>query len=85
MKKVLFASTALVMTAGVAAADVTISGSAQMGVKSVGGTTSVVNDIDIDVTGSASTDGGVTLSASIDLDADRVNNAASTSNAIDDP
>ncbi|HDR27679.1 MAG TPA: porin, partial [Rhodovulum sp.] len=33
MKKVLFATTALVASAGIAAADITLSGSAQMGIK----------------------------------------------------
>ncbi len=33
MKKVLFATTALVFSAGIAAAEVTISGSANMGIK----------------------------------------------------
>ena len=44
MKKVLFASTALVMTAGVASAEVTLSGSAKMGVTYNGTTTSVYSD-----------------------------------------
>ena len=49
MKKVLFASTALVATAGVAAADVSLSGSADMGLSYNGTSTVVVNDIDINV------------------------------------
>ncbi len=76
MKKVLFASTALVMTAGVAAADVTISGSANMGVKSIGGVTSVTNEIDFDVKGSGSTDSGISFGASVDLDASQSNTVA---------
>jgi outer membrane protein OmpU len=83
MKKVLFASTALVMTAGVAAADVSLSGSANMGLKYNGTTTTVHNEIDVDVSGSASTDGGLTLGASIDLDAQHDDSATPASDVTD--
>jgi len=70
MKKVLFATTALVATAGVAAADVTLSGSAEMGI--IGGdgvaTTQFHTDIDVRFTLSGETDNGLTFGASIDLD-----------------
>jgi len=69
MKKVLFASTALVLTAGVASAEITLSGSANMGLKYDGDDTIVANEIDIDVKGSGETDGGLTFGASLDLDA----------------
>ena len=82
MKKVLFASTALVATAGVAATDVTVSGSADMGLAYNGTTTVVVNDIDVNIVGSASTDGGLTLGASLDLDVSHNNSATNTTNVV---
>ena len=84
MKKVLFASTALVMVAGVAAAEVSLSGSANMGLKYNGTTTTVNNEIDFDLKGSASTDSGITLGASVDLDSDH-NNSATTAGTVTDP
>ncbi|WP_370393311.1 porin [Cognatishimia sp.] len=85
MKKVLFASTALVMVAGAAAADVTVSGSANMGLFYNGTTTVVKNEIDIDVAGSGSTDGGITFGASVDLDAESNNSAHTTGTGASDP
>jgi outer membrane protein OmpU len=69
MKKVLFATTALVATAGVASADVTLSGSAEMGI--IGGDmmeTQFHTDIDVRFTLSGETDNGLTFGATIDLD-----------------
>jgi outer membrane protein OmpU len=69
MKTLLLASTALVATAGIAAADVTLSGSAEMGV--IGGSdidTQFHTDIDVTFTMSGETDGGLAFGASIDLD-----------------
>lgn len=69
MKKVLFASTALVATAGVAAADVAVSGKAEMGI--YGGTaieTQFFQDLDVTFNMSGTTDNGLTFGASIDLD-----------------
>jgi outer membrane protein OmpU len=72
MKKFLFASTALVMTTGMAAAQgVTLSGSAEMGV--FDSTVDDVDaqfhtDIDVTFTMAGETDGGLTFGASIDLD-----------------
>ena len=69
MKKVLLGTTALVMTAGVAAAEVSLSGYAEMGIRDDG-----VNDVqfhhDIDVKFSLSgeTDSGLSFGATIDLD-----------------
>ena len=85
MKKVLFASTALVLTAGVAAAEVTISGSANMGLKYNGTDTTVHNEIDFDVKGSGETDGGLTFGASIDLDASSDNSANTVGGGASDP
>ncbi|MCO6384523.1 porin [Oceanicola sp. 502str15] len=69
MKKVLLTSTALVAFAGAASAEVSISGSAEMGI--FGGTgveTQFFQDIDVTFTMSGETDGGLTFGASIDLD-----------------
>ena len=70
MKKVLFASTALVAFSGAAVADVTLSGRAEMGIfdsDAVAGT-QFFTDIDVTFTMSGETDGGLTFGASIDLD-----------------
>jgi outer membrane protein OmpU len=83
MKKVLLTSTALVMTsASFAAAEIAISGSAEMGV--VGGNVSVTtaagdefdetvplqffNDVDVTFSMSGETDGGLAFGVSVDLD-----------------
>lgn len=74
MKKLLIASTALVASAGFAAADVTLGGSANMGVKynsaglPSGNTMELHYEVDFDVKGSGTTDGGLTFGASVDLD-----------------
>ncbi|MBF9044548.1 porin [Rhodobacterales bacterium HKCCE4037] len=79
MKKVLFATTALVASAGFAYADVSLSGSAQMGVQGgeefdadvpgiVDQETQFVQDIDVTFTLSGETDGGLTFGAAVDLD-----------------
>ncbi|OCX65793.1 hypothetical protein BFP70_06520 [Thioclava sp. SK-1] len=78
MKKVLFATTALVMSAGYAAADVTISGSANAGFKyDEGGLgyapskkAAAWYEIDMDVVGTIESDAGLTFGASVDLDSD---------------
>ena len=84
MKNVLFATTALIATAGIASAEVSLSGSAEMGI--VGGETAdgitryttqgskVSNadqfhtDIDVTFTLSGESDNGITFGATIDLD-----------------
>ncbi len=74
MKKLLIASTALVASAGFAAADVTLGGSANMGVKyssaglPSGNNTALHYEIDFDIKGSGTTDGGLTFGASVDID-----------------
>ena len=83
MKKVLFASTALVMTAGVAAAEVKVTGEAQIGLNYNGTTTVVNNDIDFNVVGSGSTDGGLSFGASVDLDASDSDSATTTGSVAD--
>ena len=69
MKKVLLASTALVGFAGAAAAEVTITGSAEMGI--YGGSeieTQFFQDLDVTFSMSGETDGGLSFGASVDLD-----------------
>jgi outer membrane protein OmpU len=82
MKKVLFATTALIATAGVASADVTLSGSAEMGIfggnafatTAAGANTETTiesqfhTDIDVTFSMSGTTDAGLEFGASIDLD-----------------
>jgi outer membrane protein OmpU len=79
MKNVLFATTALVLTAGVASAEVTFSGAAGAGVfqdtnhVNANGVAAPVDDlkvwsgIDLDVAASATTDSGMTISVSEDF------------------
>lgn len=87
MKKVLLTTTALVMTAGVAAAEVSFSGTAQVaitddnGKAGIGGTAGKTGAIsasdgyvlttgfDFDVSLSAATDNGITMSTSFDMGA----------------
>ena len=70
MKKILFATTALVATAGVAAAEVSLTGFAEMGV--VDGdhlsTAQFHSDIDVTFNLSGEADNGLTFGATIDLD-----------------
>ena len=70
MKKLLIASTALVATAGMAAADISMSGYAEIGMRDGGGTVGVEmhNDMDIGFKLSGASDNGLTFGASIDLD-----------------
>ena len=75
MKKVLFATTALVAAAGAASAEVLISGNAEMGlivgdggVAPTDGDVEFFTDIDVTFTMSGTTDSGLTYGANIDLD-----------------
>ena len=69
MKKVLFATTALVASAGIAAADMSLNGEAKVYLDNTGsGDTFLVTDIDFGVSGKLETDNGLTFGASIDLD-----------------
>ena len=79
MKKLLIASTALVATAGMAAADISMSGYAEIGMRDGGGTVGVEmhNDMDIGFKLSGASDNGLTFGASIDLD-EVANGIAST-------
>ncbi len=71
MKNILLATTALVATAGFAAADVSLSGSAEMGVvggDAYGDNTQFHTDIDVSFTLSGESDNGIAFGAKIDLD-----------------
>jgi outer membrane protein OmpU len=67
MKKVLFATTALVATAGVAAADVTFGGYGRFGIQYnealVGNETNVTSRFRLEITATAESDAGVTFGA----------------------
>ena len=77
MKNILFATTALVATAGIASADVSISGFAEMGIFDNGnGDMQFFNDIDVTFGMSGETDGGLTFGASVDLDESTVADTA---------
>ena len=82
MKKLLIASTALVVSAGFAAADVAVTGSASMGVKLNDGDMSMHNEIDFNIVGSGTTDGGLTFGASLDVDGE--SHAVTTTGTVSD-
>jgi hypothetical protein len=68
MKKVLLTTTALVMTAGVAAAEVSLSGKAGVSATSVSGANaSLTSGVDLDMAVSATAGNGMTMSATVDL------------------
>jgi outer membrane protein OmpU len=70
MKNVLFATTALVLTAGVASAEVTFSGTGQVSVSSTKGADYEANThLDLNVAISGATDNGMTFSTSVGYDA----------------
>ena len=71
MKKVLFATTALVASAGFAAAEVSLSGSAEIGIVDFdipGQSAEFHSDLDVKFSLSGETDNGLTFGATIDLD-----------------
>jgi len=71
MKKILLATTALVATAGFAAAEISWSGSANMGMKySDDGTTTVHDEIDIGMAATGETDGGIGWKVEMGIDSD---------------
>ena len=69
MKNLLIATTALVATAGVAAADVSLSGAANFGVINTGGAADTVmyNNVSATAAMSGETDGGLTFGASLTM------------------
>ncbi|WP_420004304.1 porin [Arenibacterium sp. LLYu02] len=77
MKKILFASTALVLTAGVAAAEVTLGGYGRIGLVYNEGNandTEVEQRMRLNITGIAETDSGVKLEARFRLQSDSASN-----------
>lgn len=69
LRSSIFATTALVATAGVAAADVTLGGGANAGLRSTGtGDAFLHYEIDIDIKASGETENGLSFGASMDLD-----------------
>jgi len=69
MKKTLLATTALVLTAGVASAEVTLSGWAEMGITDDwGNEVQFHQDVDVTFNMSLTTESGLTFGASVDLD-----------------
>jgi len=77
MKNILFATTALVLTAGVASAEVTFSGKAEAGVIDTKNKAALVySGIDINVGASVTTENGVTVSATTDMGAGSIADVA---------
>ena len=75
MKKILLATTALVATAGFAAAEITWTGSANVGMKySDSGTTRLHNEIDLGAAATGETDGGIGWKVEMGLDTDNTDN-----------
>lgn len=68
MKKVLFTTTALIASAGIASAEVKLSGYAEMGIAGGDVETQFHHDIDVKFSLSGATDNGLTFGATIDLD-----------------
>ncbi|MCV2881965.1 porin [Actibacterium sp. XHP0104] len=69
MKKVLFATTALIATAGIASAEVKLSGMGTMGVLDVEGADAIIyHNVDLYVNMSGETDNGLSFSAFIEYD-----------------
>ena len=84
MKKILFATTALVATAGVASAEVALSGSGEIGI--FGGEnidTQFHTDIDVTFTMTGTADNGLTFGANVDLDEGGTGAAAHANDADD--
>lgn len=68
MKKVLLATTALVAFAGAAAAEVSLSGSAEMGIANDGSETLFFQSVDVRFRLTGETDGGLTFGATVDME-----------------
>ena len=88
MKKVLFATTALIATAGVASADIALSGAARMGVThtdanpSTDADTQFTSRVRITGSGSTTTDGGIVLGASLRFDQSGQGNTANNDSTV---
>ena len=69
LRSSIFATTALVATAGIAAADVTLGGGAVAGLKSTGAGDAFLHyEIDIDIKAAGETDSGLSFGASLEID-----------------
>ncbi|MBM1632686.1 porin [Sulfitobacter mediterraneus] len=81
MKKVLFATTALVATAGVAAADVTFGGWGRFGIlyneANVGNETNITSRFRLQIDATAESDGGVTFGARVRMQQNNTDNGNS--------
>ncbi|WP_391480930.1 porin [Nereida sp. NH-UV-3] len=93
MKNILFATTALVATAGIASADITVTGSANVGLKYVedrvdtsNSTDDMIvhNEIDFNIVATGESDNGITFGASVDLDAGE-DDQVTTTGTVGDP
>jgi len=71
MKKVLFATTALVASAGIASADINLTGGGSVALSDSGADAAqaqLVTDLDFNIVASVTSDTGITFGASMDLD-----------------
>ena len=71
MKKVLFATTALVASAGIASADISLTGDGSVAISDsgvAGKQAQLVTDLDFNIVASVTSDTGITFGASADLD-----------------
>ena len=85
MKKILLATTALVATTGFAAAEMTWSGSANVGMKySDNGTTQLHNEIDLGMAATGETDGGIGWKVEMGLDSDNTDNSGGGTGTVDE-
>ncbi|WP_406721565.1 porin [Thioclava litoralis] len=78
MKKVLFATTALVLSAGVAAAEVSLSGDGRMGVKSVDDAINFSSRARVKFTLSGESDSGIAFGGSFRVDQEDENGASAS-------
>ena len=94
MKNILFATTALVATAGIASADITMTGSANVGLKyaedrAASGDSNddviVHNELDFNVVASGESDNGITFGASFDLDTGEADQVVDSGSGANDP
>jgi len=76
MKKVLLATTALVLSAGVASAEIAFSGNARMGLQNNDGVTSLEKRMTVNITGTAETTSGITFGAMMRLRSEEDNATA---------
>ena len=78
MKKILLTTSALTLLAGAAAADVGLSGYGRVGISSTGGTSTQYTRMQVNFSGSSTTDGGLTMKADTRYQSGGSTNAMST-------